>query len=68
MSKMYKLEKAVFCYFVEKLHSMKKIHVIPALVIFMIGINQAFGQLKTNEVGQRTFSFEDKSRSRKLID
>ncbi|HEY5917424.1 MAG TPA: hypothetical protein VIU13_08495, partial [Chryseolinea sp.] len=45
---------------------MKKIHVIPALIIFMIGITQGFGQLKTNEVGQRTFSYEDKSRNRKL--
>ena len=45
---------------------MKRIQVIPALIIFVIGISQAFGQLKTNEVGQRTFSYEDKSRNRKL--
>src|SRR5688572_20924618 len=45
---------------------MKRIHIIPAFLIFVIGITQGFGQLKTNEVGQRTFSYEDKSRNRKL--
>ncbi len=50
----------------KKVARMKRIQVIPALLIFFIGISQAFGQLKTNEVGQRTFSYEDKSRNRKL--
>jgi len=45
---------------------MKRIHLIPALLIFVIGITQGFGQLKTNEVGQSTFYYEDKSRNRKL--
>lgn len=46
---------------------MERIQVITALLIFVVaGISQAFGQLKTNEVGQRTFLYEDKGRNRKL--
>jgi predicted dienelactone hydrolase len=45
---------------------MKRIHLILALVSFIACTNQLFGQGE-NAVGQRTFSFEDKSRSRKLI-
>ncbi|HET6543351.1 MAG TPA: dienelactone hydrolase [Chryseolinea sp.] len=45
---------------------MKRKQIIPALVIFCMGVGQAFGQLKTNEVGQRTLAYEDHSRNRKL--
>src|SRR6186713_2372222 len=46
---------------------MKRTQVITALIIFFIaGICQTFAQMKTNEVGQRTFLYEDKSRNRKL--
>ena len=45
---------------------MKRKQIIPALVIFCMVVSQAFGQLKTNEVGQRTFAYEDNSRNRKL--
>ena len=45
---------------------MKKKQVIPALVIFFMVVGQVFGQLKTNEVGQRTLAYEDNGRNRKL--
>ena len=45
---------------------MKRKQVIPALVIFFMVIGHAFGQLKLNEVGQRTLAYEDNSRNRKL--
>src|SRR5688572_8201038 len=65
MSKMYKHEKYVFCYFVKN-RTMKRKQVFPALVIFFMVVSHASGQLNTNEVGQRTLAYVDNSRNRKL--
>jgi predicted dienelactone hydrolase len=46
---------------------MKRNHILPAVVILYMMVGHAFGQLKTNDVGQRTLSYEDDSRNRKLI-
>ncbi len=45
---------------------MKIRHLVTGLIIFISCTDQLFGQVE-NTVGQRTFSFEDKGRNRKLI-
>jgi predicted dienelactone hydrolase len=47
---------------------MKRLHVILGFSIFIFGLEQALGQVKGDvyAVGQRTISYEDKSRNRKL--
>jgi predicted dienelactone hydrolase len=45
---------------------MKSRHLVTGLIIFISCADQLFGQVE-NTVGQRTFSFEDKGRNRKLI-
>jgi predicted dienelactone hydrolase len=66
---MYKSARRGFCSFVKNNGLMNRTHFITSLFIFLSVAVNVFGQLKADgrSVGQRTFSFEDKSRGRKLI-
>ena len=53
----------------KKVAVMKRIHVTLGVFVFFFTLSSAFCQLTADDynVGQRTFSFEDNSRNRKLI-